>query len=160
MTDSSRHRSLLLQLSTGTESDHSALLAYVNLMGITALGWRLSIEPVDFAHERFEGKLESPSGTRFHRADAPTVAMLARELVHKWMGGSEPLSKQREQRIAPLHLALGLRENSRVDVLQVSADEDLAAMGVAPTERPRGAECDECHVVGRHAFECSQWRRS
>lgn len=143
-TDSGRHRSLLLQLATGTESDHSALLAYVNLMGITALGWRLTIEPVDGSHERFSGMLESPSGARYHRADAPTVAMLARELVHKWMGGSEPITKQREARIAPLHLALGMRESSRVAELQVSAE----------------AECGECHVVGRHAFECSQWRRS
>jgi hypothetical protein len=111
MTQSESHRQLLLQLGAAS-SESSSLLAYVNLMGIVALGWSLSV--VQF-NERFHGRLSSPSGSREVRGDAPTVAELARELVHRWMGGTTPLTDRALARIAPLSLTLTTRGECQED---------------------------------------------
>lgn len=81
-------RRLLLEL--GADADRSVILAYVNLMGIVACGWQLCIE---HGPAGFHGSLKSDSGSRIVRADAPTVGELARELVHRWMGGTSPLQR-------------------------------------------------------------------
>lgn len=92
-TESQRHRKLLLDLAADYD-DKSALLAYVNLMGIVSLGYRLTIDPQPGGSlaDRFTGTLSSASGARCVQADSTSIALLARELVHRWMGGTARLS--------------------------------------------------------------------
>lgn len=108
-TESAKHRALLLQLAADPD-DKSALLAYVNLLGIVSLGHTLEIKPTGRGlSDRFEGSLTSRGG-RLVKGDAATVALLCRELVHRWMGGTSPLQPGSLQRSAPPLLELTFRK--------------------------------------------------
>jgi hypothetical protein len=161
-TESARHRALLLDLAADP-GDKNALLSYVNLMGIVSLGYRLSIEPNDplaAGSTRYHGHLESPSGARFVQGDAPTVALLARELVHRWMGGSKPLRTdgadtptafqaiQSERRTAAVAFALAVTTAPTRACPKCKSHRTTPALGNTLVSLTAGTwECEDCHCV-------------
>lgn len=142
MSESERQRKLLLELAA-EPNDKSSLIAYVNLLGIVALGHTLEIKPTGRGlSDHFEGSLTSRSGARKVNGDASTVAGLARELVHRWMGGSSPL--QRPRAAAVLLLALAQQQREPEPAPSCPACKSAR---VTPAQQLQTWHCDGCGCV-------------